>query len=394
MGVVHSQRRCYVHVGTPKTGTTYLQSLLWASRDRLAEQGVELPLDSLVDHFHVALVLRDLLEPGIDPPHAFTALDRLAAALPAMRQPRVLISHEWLAPCTRDEASRLHAALEGFEIHIVITARDLARQIPSDWQQCIQQRQVLTYAEFLRGITDPVRKHEFWRYHDVADIAARWRGPLPADHVHIVTVPVSGSAPGLLLKRFCSLLDLDPGSLSATAPRDNPSLGAVQAEVLRRVNVALGDRLGHSRAGYGRVGKRYLAGKVLAPQPSPPLSLPAHLADWCQHVSADTVRQLSDARYDVVGDLRELMPTWPTAQTAAAEVSDADVAESAVQALASMLEQRHLDLERLGQLRERVRSQEARIQELEGAQMNARLLRAPAWPLRRLGRGRSAGGTE
>ena len=36
-------RRVILHVGLPKTGTTYLQSIAWANKDVLREQGVLLP---------------------------------------------------------------------------------------------------------------------------------------------------------------------------------------------------------------------------------------------------------------------------------------------------------------------------------------------------------------
>ena len=35
--------RVYLHVGLPKTATTYLQTILWANREVLEEQGVRLP---------------------------------------------------------------------------------------------------------------------------------------------------------------------------------------------------------------------------------------------------------------------------------------------------------------------------------------------------------------
>ena len=41
--------RVYLHVGLPKTATTYLQTILWANRDALEEQGVRLPGSSRRD---------------------------------------------------------------------------------------------------------------------------------------------------------------------------------------------------------------------------------------------------------------------------------------------------------------------------------------------------------
>ena len=44
-------RRVLIHVGTPKTGTSHLQDVLFRNRDRLAEQGVLYPADRFDAHF-------------------------------------------------------------------------------------------------------------------------------------------------------------------------------------------------------------------------------------------------------------------------------------------------------------------------------------------------------
>ncbi|HYJ69974.1 MAG TPA: hypothetical protein VEX15_20155, partial [Nocardioidaceae bacterium] len=59
-------RRIFVHVGCPKTGTTFLQSTLWKSRDELRLHDVELPVDRQ-SHFHLALAVRGNLKPDLDP---------------------------------------------------------------------------------------------------------------------------------------------------------------------------------------------------------------------------------------------------------------------------------------------------------------------------------------
>ena len=51
-------RRAFVHIGTPKSGTTYLQSLWWQHRDALAERGLLLPGGDADVQFHAAAVVR------------------------------------------------------------------------------------------------------------------------------------------------------------------------------------------------------------------------------------------------------------------------------------------------------------------------------------------------
>ncbi len=51
--------RVYLHVGLPKTATTYLQTILWANRDVLEEQGVRLPGHSRRAHLWASRVVRE-----------------------------------------------------------------------------------------------------------------------------------------------------------------------------------------------------------------------------------------------------------------------------------------------------------------------------------------------
>ena len=51
--------RVYLHVGTPKSGTTYLQRVLDHNRERLAAAGVLVVGDEHVDRVHAALVVRE-----------------------------------------------------------------------------------------------------------------------------------------------------------------------------------------------------------------------------------------------------------------------------------------------------------------------------------------------
>ena len=371
-------RRCYLHVGLPKTGTSYLQSVMWASREALAAQGLELAMDRPVDHFHVTLALRGLLRSEMDPPHAFTALDRLAASVAQMAGPTILITHESLAPATPAQVDQLIGLLPDYEVHVVVTARDLARQIASGWQQRIQERQVHSYPEFLAAVIDRAPlAHDFWINQDLPQVTANWQTAVPAERLHLVTVPPAGSESSLLLERFCSVLGVEPTRLSTDTHQANPSLGHTQVELLRRVNLALGDRLPHARAGFARVGKRYLARQILAPQGGEPPGLPDAVSEWCGQRSEDIVKALAERGYDIVGDLADLLPAQ-AAEPARSEVSDADLAASAAAALADILVRRHLELDELQALRRQVRQQRQQLERPQTLrqQLAARVRRA------------------
>src|SRR5699024_7745323 len=97
----------------------------------------------------------------------------------------------------------------------------------------------------------------FWAQQDLPSVLGNWASEVPAERTHIVTVPPAGAGRASLLARYSSVLGIDASRLSTGTPRSNASLGLVQAEVLRRVNVALGERLPRPRAGYARVAKGF-----------------------------------------------------------------------------------------------------------------------------------------
>lgn len=348
-------RRLYLHVGCPKTGTTYLQDTLWESREALAAAGLHLPLRDVKDHFYVSLAVREAVDPELDPPDAHHALQRLTDDLAQAETPRVLISHELFAPATAVQADRFRSLLSGYEVHVVLTVRDLLRQIPAAWQQQVQQRGLVSYEAFLDAVVaDDAETAYFWDRQDAPAIAERWRGDLPPDRVHIVTVPPSGADQELLLERFCRVVETSPAVLARDVARRNESLGMVQAELLRRVNIALGDRLPHPRAGHGRTAKSYFARQVLVPQGGTRPELPVGLHEWCRETSERMIERLAGAGYDIAGDLDELRPTLPPTEPEGTVVTDAELVDSAVAALADVLEQRHQDVRRIGRQRERI----------------------------------------
>lgn len=334
------ERRCVLHVGAPKTGTTYLQSVLWNSARALRHQGFRMALRGIDDHFFLTLALRGRLDPEIDPPRALDVLDRLRKDLRRSGGVNLLISHELLAPVEQDRVDELMAMLGDFEVHVVVTARDLARQVPAEWQQQVKTRAGLTYGHFVdRVVTE--RAGHFWSVQDVASVAQRWGQDLPPEQVHIVTVPPNGSSPELLLSRFCAAAGLSPDGLSRDRARTNESLGYEQTELLRRVNVALGDRLPNPRTGYSGVVKFGFAEKVLAEQePRQKLRFPARHADWCIAAAKEQVVRIEHAGFAVHGDLDDLIPVVEGSHDPHRPL-EGEVSAAAVEAIATMLATQH-----------------------------------------------------
>jgi hypothetical protein len=281
--------------------------------------------------------------------------------------PHLLVSQEQLAGAGPEQIERLFACLPDHEVHLVVTVRSIARQVPSAWQERVKTRSLLSFSSYLEAVVE--RRDEglaFWRYQDLPEVLARTSVGLSPEQVHIVTVPPGRSEPDLLLQRFCAAVGIDHDVLPRVATRSNSSLGSVQAELLRKVNVALGDRLPRPRAGYARVAKWYLAVRVLQPQAGRSPRMPASHEQWCRDVAQEWTDAIGGHGYDVVGDLADLLPAPEHFTTDDIGVSDADVAESAVEALATILTLRHEENVELDGLR-------ARVRELEGQGPGRRL---------------------
>jgi hypothetical protein len=332
----HPLPRTYVHIGLQKTGTSYLQSVFWQSQDELAAQGLAMLPGSKRATFRVMLDVRGREAGGI------AALDRRLAALrEAAGRPgaptRYLLTEESLAPATAEQVRRLVEHLAGTEVHVVLTVRDLARQVPSVWQQKVTARRRYTYEQYLDAVVARRRRsRDFWASQDLPAVLARWTTAVPPDRVHVVTVPPSGTDPAVLLSRFCQVLQVDPAALDTRVPRRNVSLGLVQTELLRRVNVELGGRL-RKRQAYRAAGKMYLGKRVLAAQGGTPALMPRRLDGWVHGVADEHLAALRTGGYDVVGSLDDLVPVPASFTDDAQRVTDAEVAAAAAKAMATML---------------------------------------------------------
>lgn len=345
-----SLRRVYLHIGTPKSGTTYLQEVLWCNKDSLREAGVLYPGDRPDAHFQATLDLLQFVYHEADPATE-GSWNRLAAEVRDWPGSSV-ISHEMLASADPDTVRRAIESLAGVDVHVVCTARDLARQIPAVWQEDIKNRGGLTFAEFSRSLQrlddtiDPYFADTFWGYQDLPAILRNWAADLPPDRVHVVPLPRGGARDALWL-RLAAAVDLDPALCQVEVDIKNPSTGVVETNLLRLLNQADGiDDL--DWPAYHSLVKSFLAVDVLAARPGAvPLRLPAEDQPWVERWSKDTVEALELAGYHVIGDLADLLPVWPADDLEPAHpdhVSDTDLIDAATYALARTL--RLIDQER------------------------------------------------
>ncbi|WP_028650837.1 hypothetical protein [Nocardioides halotolerans] len=372
-------RKVLLHVGTPKTGTSYLQDVLFRNREVLAAAGIAYPADRPDAHFLAALDLMQLPWGGLQA-EAIGAWDALAERVRG-HDGTAIISHEILATASRSQIGRALDSLghnAGAEVHVVLSVRDLVRQIPAEWQENVKHRAQLGYGAFLDQVRDPERATRigawFWGVQEIPDILDRWGQELPPEQVHVVTVPPPGGAPEVLWKRFSQAFGLDGIDLDLEGERHNPSLGAPETTLLRRINRKANAEL--APADYRPLVRELLAHQTLSRRTSSPrLALPPDLHPWVRELSASWIAELGARGYDVVGDLADLVGAPPVAEYADPDrPREKQVAAAAVDAITALL----LDDARL-------RREEQRLRE-ELADVRGALERAYATPSYRVRR--------
>ena len=335
-------RKVTLHVGTPKTGTSYLQHVLFHNRPKLRRHGIVYPADRHDAHFLAALDLMRMPWGGLEA-QAIGAWDKLAAQVRRARGDAI-ISHEIFATASRAQIGRALESLghgDDTEIHLVLSVRDLVRQIPAEWQENVKHRAALSYGSFLEQIQDPRREGRiptwFWGVQEIPDILDRWGHDLPPEHVHVVTVPPRGGSPDLLWKRFVEAFGLDGVDLQLDGERMNPSLGSAETALIRRINRAANESL--EPAYYRPLVRELLAHETLSRRrKTARLALPPDVHPWATELQASWTEEIRGRRYDVIGDLEDLRGVPPVTEYADPDHPDeAVVASAAVDALKAVL---------------------------------------------------------
>lgn len=383
----------FLHIGAPKTGTTFLQHLMLANKGSLAEAGYNFAGRNWAAQVRAA---QDVLghsegDPVIEARSA-GAWSKIVDEMLAYEGNGSIFSMEFLAFAEQEQAERIVASLGDAEVHLIVTVRDTTATLPAQWQTRTHNRSVESWPAFvggaMRSVEHPRRARglhgivsraaeaagtvlrlpgRVWSWlvrrvsavvrgphpplPETADRAFQgsqgiprmldiWGGLLPAEHLHIVTVPPSGSDPLLLWRRFAEVLGVDPAVCSRPAEKSNASLGQASAELMRRVNLALP---GVQRSDYNPTLKEYLALRVLADRAKsearPVLDLRTRrfAVGWNARIREAIVA--SGAH--LVGDLEDLPTQLPagfeaTASLTLTEPSDQEVLEAAATAFDGM----------------------------------------------------------
>lgn len=360
-------KRVYFHIGAPKTGSTFLQSVLWRLRAELAADGTCYPLYDSNIHLGATMDLCKRPWGGRFDPRWAGSWDRIAERTRAFTGERVVFSGELMGLAGPSHIERAVASVQPAEVHLVFTARDLARQIPSDWQEQMKHRHTVTLSQFVDDLVElgPDAPKPFgqlfWGLHDAPYVLARWRNVVPPERIHVVTIAQRGTAPpDQLWRRFGEATGIDSQAYDTSRLQVNTAMGLVEAEFLRRFNGAA--VIGTLGSEHGPVINRVLGQDILARREgSLPIRFPRRHRAWAVARSRQVVDELKLGGYDVVGNLDELIPVYTADDDAVEQLPErlppAVMNKAAFYAIAGLVRT-------VATSRARVRSLAARLAEL------------------------------
>lgn len=349
--------RVFLHIGVPKSGTTYLQTTMWHNRAPLRAQRFLYPGAKRMDHYHASQDVRGQRRPPTG------AWDQLRAELVAW-QGTGLVSHEFFSMAGAEQAIAAVEELAPAEVHVVLTARDYVRQFPAVWQEALKMSSALSLDAFMAEASeDRLSGAWSWRSQDVPRILEHWSSAIPAERIHVVTVPGRSGPRELLWQRWCQVLGVDDSAFDMERSVSNESLGAAQAALLCRVKPHLTGPLLRKPVQHRWV-RQYFGHEVLVPQRGERFGLrPAQVSELRRR-SLDAVEQIRAGGYTVVGDLSELVPDEEQQeQPHPDDVTETEMLEVAGAAIDQMIR----DVRRLTIERDRLRAAAREGRNLERA---------------------------
>jgi hypothetical protein len=308
--------RVVLHIGTMKSGTSFVQSALASNPAVLRAAGGRY----LGETFgRQAKAVRDVLSrPGRPRRHQrWRALVREARRFEGDAG---VISMEFLSFAQDSQLDPFLAPLADLRVEVVVTVRDQFRAIPAQWQTFTRNFGTDDWGTYLRridasGFGRSRRSRAavtFRRAQDVVSILDRWSGDPRVATVTVVTLPPPETPRDELWRRFCQAARLPAEEAELDEVHENTSLGYASCDFLRRLNVHLDD----VKPRFYRKAMRPIAREALAPlresETRPELDRRG------AELAADLNRRIHDAvnrgGHDLVGTLDDLpVPDRPDA---------------------------------------------------------------------------------
>lgn len=311
------KHRAFVHVGLPRSGGGFLDSALAEHAEALERDGVRHPAISTEEMFRAAIeIRRDHRAWGYERREvegAWAGICRRAWRAASKAGGDVVFSQELLAACTPAQIALLLDGLTGFEVHVVVTARDPGAQMLAAWAGSVEAGRSVSFSRFRQRVMDPEREHDqagrFWAGQDLTEVLDRWGAAVGEPRrVHVLVVPAGDPDPRERVWRaFGDVVGFDAERLPLRG--DGPTgPGPAGLALMRRVNRAVDGRL--SGRTHRAVVRHYLSEGAVTDGIGTP-ALPADLHAALLEIGEGWRKSLADGGYDVRGDTAGLLPAPP-----------------------------------------------------------------------------------
>jgi hypothetical protein len=297
--------RVVLHIGTMKSGTSFVQSALASNPAVLDAAGARY----LAAKFgRQAKAVRDMYRHPARP----RRWDAMAREARLFDGDAGVISMEFLSFAQDEQVEHFLAPLADLRVEVVLTVRDQFGAIPAQWQTFTRNFGTDGWDTYLRRIDAPSfgrRRRSraavtFRRAQDVVGILGRWSADSRVASVTVVTLPPPGAPREELWRRFCRAARLPIEHAELGEVHENTSLGYASCDVLRRLNVHLDD----VKPRFYRKVMRPLARDALAPLRASETRPELHRRG--AELATDLNRQIRDtvsrSSFGLVGSLDDL----------------------------------------------------------------------------------------
>lgn len=339
-----------LHIGAMKSGTTFLQRVLTRNKRLLLRHGGLFPGQRWNDQVMAVNDVKGGPPRGEKPRPG--AWDALVQEVLAFRGDTAVISMEALSLADAATARRVIDSFPDREVRVILTARDLGRVVPAQWQESVKNGVPVRFGRYLALISAPgarrlPKARPFWGTQDLPRILGTWQSLVGAQNLVLVTVPPPGAPSHTLWDRFREAASLPAVPVDLDVRR-NPSLGTHSVELIRSLNELLPV---HDNWRIRRVVKHSLANGVLSHRAvqEPALTVPHDYRSWVARTAEKLVREINEIDPLVVGTTDDLLvPAWKEhpggrlsallgSAPPATEVTDAALLACAIDAVAGLL---------------------------------------------------------
>ena len=194
----------FLHVGAPKSGTTFLQGMLWTNRDRLRRDGFLYPGQRWESHVWATLDLRKVKFKGYADPNTVDAWPNMVAEIRDFHGPAI-IDQELLSGAFPDQIDRAKQDLAFADLHHHLHAARHGPHHPGRvagvGRRTGRPRPSLSSSRRFAGPSRNAQRRgqaDSGICTDAESILEKWSRDLPPENVHLITIPRPGSDPDIL----------------------------------------------------------------------------------------------------------------------------------------------------------------------------------------------------